>query len=206
MACIPIPVRIIGRHHLVNEALGALISILPGIEVVEKITNFWESQASSTSSELFLWFFLPAEHDEVISWLQQNPFMRVLLISADWTVDRIRTALYNNSAGCINSHASLQEFGEAIRQIDHGEIYLASDLTRTLILESTVGFADLPGLAFECLTAREKELIPLICQGYSNKQIAQSLHLSVRTVENHLLRQHLSLHTDEIEIVSYRVL
>jgi DNA-binding NarL/FixJ family response regulator len=186
MPIVSIPVRLIGRHLLINEALGALISLLPGMAVVEKMTCWSDLQALPVGSDLLVWFYLPAEQDEVLAWLQQNPQSRVLLISSGWTGERIRTALHAGAAGCVNSHANLQEVGEAIRQIDHGEIYLSPDLTRTLILESTAEVTGLQGLSVESLTPREKELIQLICQGYSNKQIAQTLYLSVRTVENHL--------------------
>jgi DNA-binding NarL/FixJ family response regulator len=183
-----ISIRIIGQHFLVNEALAALISSLPGIEVVGKTSKMGESHEVSekTSPELLLWFFLPAEQHGVLSWLKKNPQLPVLLISADWISERIKTVLQAGAFGCVHSHASMREFGEAIRQISRGEIYLSPDLTRVLILESTAEFTGSSGPSLESLTPREQELLPLICQGYSNKQIAQTLYLSVRTVENHL--------------------
>lgn len=183
-----ISIKIIGQHLLVNEALAALISSLPGIEVVGKSNKLGESHETfeRTSPELLLWFFLPDEQHDVVSWLKKKPQMPVLLISAEWTGEHMKTSLQAGAFGCINSHASLREFGEAIRQISRGEIYLSPDLTRLLIMESSADLRGFSGPSLDSLTPREQEILPLICQGFSNKQIAQTFYLSVRTVENHL--------------------
>lgn len=207
MPASPILVRIVGRHALINEALATLISKLPGVETLETKTVSGDSQSlpAGEPSGFVLWFFLARDEEETITWVKQHPQTRVLLFSADWTGLRVKTVLQNGAAGCIGTQTGLRELGEAIRQIDRGEVYLSTDLTQALILSSATENLETSSPDFESLSPREQELIPLICLGLSNKQIAQKLYLSVRTIENHLSNIYKKLNVNsrtEVAIIS----
>lgn len=109
----------------------------------------------------------------------------MLLLSLEWTPVQVQTVLKAGAVGCLAGEVTVEELGSAIRQAARGEIALSSDLQRALIKSLARGQPS-PRAPFESLSPREQEVLTLVCQGLSNKQIAQRLYLSVRTVENHL--------------------
>jgi DNA-binding CsgD family transcriptional regulator len=88
-------------------------------------------------------------------------------------------------SGCLSLEASPDELATAIRQVARGDVVLAPELTRALVsrLAGERTQFSRHGLS---LSPREKEVLQLVTQGLSNKEIGQRLFLSLRTVENHL--------------------
>jgi DNA-binding NarL/FixJ family response regulator len=81
--------------------------------------------------------------------------------------------------------ASAEELAVAVRQIARGDVVLAPHLTRALV-SRLAGERPSAKSSSSLLSAREHEILHLVTQGLSNKEIGQRLFLSVRTVENHL--------------------
>ncbi len=103
-----------------------------------------------------------------------------------------QTWLGAGAAGCVLETASVEELLSAIRQVARGEIFLSPPIVHELV-SSTVG-REQPQAEVEPLTEREREVLKLLAQGLSNKDIAQKLYLSVRTVEGHLANIYGKLH------------
>lgn len=87
--------------------------------------------------------------------------------------------------GVVLETSSLEELLDGIRQVAHGEIYLPSELARRTF-PSMARTAAAPETSPELLTEREADVLRLLGQGLSNKDMAQRLYISVRTVEGHL--------------------
>ena len=178
----------VGQYDLLNQALGALLVNLPCIEVAGQVQSFEEISSQSLSLEpcVILWV-LPASKDlEALSKEQQHLSGKVLLFSMGWKPENVKESLKAGAAGCLPANISLAELADAIRQVNRGETYLPPDIARDLYLDLLKENETPAGPSFDSLTPKERELLPLLCQGLSNKQIAQNLYLSVRTVENHL--------------------
>ena len=181
-------VWLISPYTLFRQVFEASLASLPGIIVsgVSQSISAFLNQKSVAKDVLVLWLLTQkADHEAfpIIRTLQ--PGQKVLCLAFSWTPERARAALQAGVAGCVDASVSLDELALALRQASRGEVALSTDLQRTLILDWATQKVD-RGSSYEALSAREREVLTWVCQGLSNKQIAQSLYLSVRTVENHL--------------------
>lgn len=126
--------------------------------------------------------------DDLLSPLLASfPQTRLLVIADELHEAAVLAWLEQGALGCIERDASLPNLLNAIRQVAAGEVSLpqavALQLVTRMARQAPPGKSELP----EPLTEREREVLELLAQGLSNKDIAQRLYLSVRTVEGHLV-------------------
>lgn len=134
--------------------------------------------------------------------LESQPDQRVLLLTVHEDSGLMREALDVGAAGYILKRAVESELIDAIRAVQRGELYIHPAMTRALLDESN---GSQPAKRSEqTLTLREVEVLKYIAQGYTNRQIAGLLCISVRTVESHRanLMDKLDLHS-RVELVRY---
>ena len=121
---------------------------------------------------------------EVTRRLQQSvPDTRVLIMTMHEDTGLLRAALRAGAAGYIVKRAVESELLNAIEAVQRGELYVHPALTRGLLPELESRAA--PAAAADALTPREVDVLRLLAQGHTNRQIAAALSLSVRTVESH---------------------
>ena len=116
------------------------------------------------------------------------PAVRVVMLSVHKDEEYVRQALRAGAAGYLLKDADPDEYKRAIQAIMSGGSYLSPEVARQVI-EGFVEQADKGQSSLDQLTSRQKEILQLIAEGKSNKEIARVLHLSVKTVETH--RSHL---------------
>jgi two-component system response regulator NreC len=109
------------------------------------------------------------------------PATRVLIMTMHEDAALVRAALAAGASGYIIKRALEAELITAIEAVRRGELYVHPALTRALLQEQ----APAPAGQAEPLSARELEVLRLIAEGHTNRQIAAALTLSVRTVESH---------------------
>ena len=111
---------------------------------------------------------------------------RVLVLTAYEEDALVREALNAGASGYIIKRAVESELLNAIRAVQRGEVYVHPFVLRALLTPPAQKIApkkkDRDG---EILTPREVEVLRLIARGYTNRQIAETLKLSIRTVESH---------------------
>lgn len=112
------------------------------------------------------------------------PATRILLCTGFPTDDRIADLAGTGAHGFVEKTNTWDEFLQAVEHVSHGELYFCSH-TAGIVPESrglhkTQGASRSPPL-----TARETEIIILIAQGFTSKEIAAKLSISVATVETH---------------------
>lgn len=134
----------------------------------------------------------------------EKPRMPVLMISMyNETLYPLR-ALRAGASGYVTKRAALADIVTAVRQVLAGDIYLGTDLAERLILKSLGNGKGDPGSPVDPLSDRELEVMELIGRGFSTRDIAQQLNLSVKTVESHRANIKLKLGCkDGVEMVRF---
>ena len=124
--------------------------------------------------------------------LQFEPRMNVLLLTMHSEDHMVIEALRAGVKGYVLKTQAAADLIQAIRETSRGSIYLSPGISRAVV-EGCLGDRELPE---DPLTLREKEVLQLVAEGNSTKEIAGVLHMSVRTAESHRARimKKLSIH------------
>jgi len=135
-----------------------------------------------------------------------KPDIKVLILTMHENEEYIRQLLAAGAQGYILKDTAARELIGAIRSVQRGESVLSPAVTR-LVIEDYLRWGDLqPEQNSDGLSAREREVLQLIAEGYTNKQIAEILTISIKTVQAHRtsLMQKLDLH-DRGELIKYAI-
>ena len=134
---------------------------------------------------------------------QQAPETQVLILSMHDDERYLFEALRAGASGYVLKREADHDLINAIRAVMRGEPFLTNSAQRSLVRE---WMADASAGPSEPLTPREQEVLKLIAEAHTNKQIAEILHLAEKTVESHranLLRK-LGMR-DRVELVRYAI-
>ncbi len=116
---------------------------------------------------------------------EKVPEAKVLILTVHEDATLLREALKAGAAGYVVKRAVESELLDAIETAWRGDLYIHPSMTRSLFLEEPVR-APAPRRADpEALTSREADVVTFIVRGYTNRQIAEKLFISARTVESH---------------------
>jgi len=120
------------------------------------------------------------------------PIVRPIVVTEHANQELAVQVLRLGAAGVITKNAPSNELERAIRAVAGGEHYLAPEFSRHTILK----YLDDPHASASVLTERQQEVLQLIAEGQSTKEIARSLNISVKTVETHRaqLMERLNIH------------
>jgi len=191
----PIRIFLADDHAVLRAGLKALLNAEPDMEVVGEAgdgRNCIEAVAALQPDVILLDINMPHCNGlEALPKLRQKaPNSRILILTMHDDAGYLRQALSAGSAGFILKQAADIELLSAIRTVHSGGVFLHPAHTRVL-LEDTASQTP-PSSASDDLLARlsdrEEEVLRLIAFGYTNKEIAEMLYLSVKTVETYKAR------------------
>jgi two-component system response regulator NreC len=134
------------------------------------------------------------------------PQVKVLILTMHENEEYIRQVLAAGALGYVLKDAAARDLLGAIRAVHQGEAVLSPAITR-LVIEDYLRWGDIrPEDTTNGLTPREREVLQLIAEGYTNKEIAEILSLSVKTIQSHRtnLMSKLDLH-DRGELIKYAI-
>ncbi|MGD8428532.1 MAG: response regulator transcription factor [Balneolaceae bacterium] len=116
---------------------------------------------------------------------EQFPDIQVLTLTMMNQDKHIRQMIKVGASGYILKSSGSEELEKAIRTIMKGEHYFSKDATKVIMKDLVESGGKHKSLGSEELTDRELEILGLICQELTNKEIADKLFISVRTVDAH---------------------
>lgn len=115
---------------------------------------------------------------------KEDPAIKIIILTMHKNEDLVARAYQLEVNGYVLKDNALEELLKSIRIVQAGGIYLSSDITSTVIAGFVANFGKTGGKA-ELISSREREIVQLLAEGNSNKNIAQLLNLSLKTVETH---------------------
>lgn len=173
-------------HQLVIDGLSSLIDGVDGLSVASTANNGKEAieQVSILKVDLILMDIDMPEMDgiEATKMLKKDhPDVKVLILTMHDEKSIIQMLMDIGADGYILKNASQQELLAGIQTVLNGKHHFSPEVTMALLREEPEAGAELRSL----LTEREIEILKLIAEGLSNKEIGEKLFISHRTVDTH---------------------
>ncbi len=183
-----IRVLLVEDHHLVREGLRLLLEDQGDFEVVGQAANGTEALQlidSLRPDVVVMDITMPnlngLETTARLSAMPRRP--RVIILSQHKRHEYVVQALRAGANGYLLKDAVVNELSKAIHEVYEGRSYLSTELPLDVIEEYLRQEPDSSPL--DLLTPREREVLQLVAEGNTNRQIAAHLSISVKTVEKH---------------------
>jgi two-component system response regulator NreC len=203
-----INILIADDHAIVRTGLRALLTSEPGLQLVGEATGGYEAieLVGKTRPDILILDLSMPDLDGIAVTRQlqsQYPDLCILILTVHEDEAMLREAIRAGASGYIVKHAAEAELIAAINTIRRGDLYVDPAMLRVLLVESPKPRTEQPASP-DPLTPRETDVLKLIVQGYTNRQVGEELGISVRTVEGHRanLLEKLGLRT-RVELVRY---
>ena len=202
-------------HVLVRAGFRALLESLEGIQIIAECSDGQEALRLIKVNQpdvALLDIAMPGLNGlEVAARVSKVcPDVAVLILSMHANEEYVAQALQAGAAGYLVKNAAPSELEVAIRSAARGETYLSPAVSTSVIAEYLRRVGDGDGSeqtqTTDILTTRQREILQLIAEGHTKKEIAKMLNLSVKTVETHRsqLMDRLNIH-DVPGLVRYAI-
>ena len=181
-------------HQIFREGLASLLDRQPEMEVIQQASD--GLQAVSFTRDLnpdvvVMDLTMPGMNGIEATRLITNevPGVKVLCLSVHGDTQFISSVLDAGASGYLLKDCAFEELVTAIHTVMGNQIYLSPGIAGTLVDDYKARRPESVPSAFSQLTEREREIVQLLAEGQSTKEIAERLCLSVKTVGTH--REHL---------------
>jgi len=207
-----IKVLIVEDQTIVRQGIRAMLETRPDIHVVGEAADGREGvdRAMELQPHVVLMDISMPLMDGIIATTrikQEDSSIQVLVLTGHDSEEHLFQLLKAGGSGYVLKYASIDELMQAIRAAHRGEVFLYPSMAKTLITDylDRVQTGAAPQKT-DNLTPREQEVLKLIAEGFTSREIADMLHRSIKTVQAHRskLMEKLRLH-DRTEIVRYAI-
>lgn len=199
-----IRILIADDHAIVREGLAAILEKYPDLEVVGEAENGREavSQTAKLNPDLVLMDISMPELNGLVATRQinkQQPDVRILILSMHTNKEYVLPILKAGASGYLVKKNAHTELVTAIKSVTKGYPYLSPSVSG-IILDDYIKQSTLSDKSsdLDTLTDREREILQLIAEGCSTREIANKLFISINTVATH--RSHLMKKLDRYTI------
>ena len=189
----PIRVYLVDDHGVVRRGMRAYLEMVEDIDVVGEAANGEEAVeelrrlagAGRPPDVVMMDLLMPGMDGITATGIirERHPEMEVVALTSFVAQDKVQAALAAGASGYVLKDADADEVASAIRAAHRGEVHLAPaaarELTKALQLPA-------PDPEAEPLTDRERQVLALVAEGASNKEIGQALFISERTARTHV--------------------
>jgi len=187
-----IRVLLVDDHNLVRAGIRVLLERFSDIEIVGEASNGQQAldliethRPDLVLADIAMPILSGLELTHRIA--ETFPEIRVLILSMYAHESYVHATLRGGAAGYLLKDAAREELLTAIRTVAQGETYLSSQISALLLKDDVVG-ERLEERPLDRLSSRQLQVLKLIAEGLTTKQIALALNISIKTVETHRAR------------------
>ncbi|NTV29600.1 MAG: response regulator transcription factor [Candidatus Omnitrophica bacterium] len=187
-----ITVAIADDHAVVREGIKAVLQkTTAGIEVVAEAANGQQALdiARNSPADIYLLdISMPLLNGlEVAERLSRmSPQCRVIILSMHDDKSSVEKAFQSGARGYLVKENAAEEIVQAVREVYAGKFFLSPEVSRYIVQDFLGGRGQYVRKArFRDLTGKEKEVLQLVAEGFSSKEIAGNLNIALATVQVH---------------------
>jgi two-component system response regulator NreC len=203
-----IRVVVVDDKAMIRDSIGALLNLHDDIEVVGEASESREAieKAQKLEPDVLLMDITSPDLGvlETIRRLKKkNPGVKVLTLTNHDNREQIVSGIKAGAAGCVSKRAPGSELISAIRALQRGEFFLCPFAVATMIADYRQLKNTQPN---DQLTPRQREVLKLIAEGHTSREIADILHTSLKTVQCHrmTIMKKLDIH-NRAKLVKYAI-
>ena len=197
-------------HALVRAGLRALLDKFESVEEVLEAGDGRAAVATAIAAQpdiVLMDIAMPVMNgfEAMSRILKEVPGTPVVILSMYEEEEFVWRALRLGASGYVAKSAAVNELKEALQTVEAGEVYISPRLrTAANDIEARSRTAD--GDPHRCLTPRQREILQLIAEGMTSREIGETLHIHIKTVESHRmhLMKRLGIH-DVAGLVRYAI-
>lgn len=185
---------LVDDHVVIRRGLCAMLSVRPGWTVVGEASDGREAieAARILKPDLVIAdITMPLLNglEAIPKMLKVAPSARILILSMHDEEQLIQRALDEGASGFVLKSDAEQCLYQAVEAVICGKRFVSPSVARLVLKRRQLRLTNTPAVSHErFLTAREQEVVHLLAEGFSNKQVGDLLSISVRTAENHRAR------------------
>jgi DNA-binding NarL/FixJ family response regulator len=182
----PIRILIVDDHAIARQGLRAVIKVLPNMELAGEARDGQEAidAVHALQPDLVLMDLMMPRVDGVTAIRrikQEAPRTYVIALTTFGEAELVLGAVQAGADGYLLKDVEVHDLERAIRTVHGGQPYLHPQATRHLLQATTQ-----PSAAPDHLTEREHDVLVLVARGLTNRQIANQLHITEKTVSVHV--------------------
>jgi len=187
-----IRVVIVDDHAFVRRGVRAYVDTVPSFEMIGEagdgeqllaLLQQWRTTHRPLPHVVLMDLEMPGMGGvgTIAAVARTHPEVKVVVLTSFGQVERVHAALAAGAAGNWLKDADPEEVGTAVREAAAGGVHLGSSVARQLTRRMAA-----PRVGLSALTAREREILTLVAEGHSNRDIAERLAISERTARTHV--------------------
>lgn len=208
-----IKVMIVDDHDMVRTGLRTYLKLEPKLEIIAEASNgketikFMDTCGEDERPDIILMDLMMPDMDGIETTktiMSKYPVIKIVMLTSFMEDDKVYAAIEAGAVSYVLKTVSAEELIYAINGAFKGMPVMTADVSQALtrgLRQRTAQSGD------EVLTEREKEVLLLIADGLSNKEIAEELHISVKTVKTHVSNLLMKCEQDDrtqLAVLAYR--
>ncbi len=184
----PVRLLVVDDHPLFRQGVVASLSAEPDLTVVGEAGSGEEAQklAGDLLPDVLLMDITMPGAGGIAAARQINagwPVVRIIMLTVSEDQDNLMAALKAGARGYVLKGVSARELANAVRTVADGDVYISPSLAGGILFEMT---QSQPDDLIGSLTEREKEILTLVAEGLTNREIGEKLHLAEKTIKHYM--------------------
>lgn len=190
----PTRILLVDDHEIMREGMCALLKRLPDIDIVAQASDGRSaiSMAKEFSPDIVIMDIGMPNLNGIEATRQlliDNPRLKVMALSTHSDGTIVAKMLKAGASGYMLKESAFSELMEGIAAMMEGKTYLCSRISKVVFSDYVTMLSSPQWSGVDTLTSRENEVLQLVAEGKTSKEISQVLNVSVKTIDSH--REHI---------------